>query len=304
MAWETGTATDYDDLLDKLKTFLTATMTPVAERWTVLADNLSEPNPYSNPNGTVREIYFQGPGIAALDEVNVNIRRYSVNVTGGTADNWEIRGAVNYDAGLGFNSQPGVSGPSYTPSTDIAMTYYFVATGRFFYVMSFISTRTLLCGGGFYLPDSLPSEFPYPIFVLGTTGAYTDRWSVSNYGNLNFYNRAHGVTSSSLRHRDGHWLPINRASGNVKVFPNHQNDNAFGVISNQDDPRTYTLIPFRFFSSHEGGNVYGETQNLYFVSGFSNAALNVIRVSGVDYLVMQNVWRTDYNGDFAAIKLE
>jgi len=62
------TATDHDDLLDKLITFLTTTITPTNERWVVLKDVINpDTEIYTNQIGTTREVYLRGPGLSATE---------------------------------------------------------------------------------------------------------------------------------------------------------------------------------------------------------------------------------------------
>ena len=63
MAFTSGTATDYLDLLNRLKQFVTQDMLPANERWTVLR---WVPGPPA-------ELVLQGPGLAGTDQINVGI---------------------------------------------------------------------------------------------------------------------------------------------------------------------------------------------------------------------------------------
>ena len=63
MAFTSGTATDYLDLLNRLKQFVTQDMLPANERWSVLC---WVPGPPA-------ELVLQGPGLAGTEQINVGI---------------------------------------------------------------------------------------------------------------------------------------------------------------------------------------------------------------------------------------
>ncbi|MES0340686.1 MAG: hypothetical protein ABUK08_00060 [Candidatus Humimicrobiaceae bacterium] len=262
-----------------------------------------------------------GSFLTNAEAIYLNIRRYTTTATLGNADNWEINAADSFNTTLDFRLQPGSNSTSisasegaYCPLSSDPFNYWFVATGRYFWVVASISGTTKVFGGGFYLPYATPSEFPYPIFVVGNcvpggsgvNREYDIRWSISTNKHLNFY--AHEISGVGwVRHRDGVWLPtfdafaVNDTA--ITIWPTNQTT-AYGNIYNQDTPRTYTCLPYIFHSLYDLGNVYGQVENLYWVSGADQADQNIVIIDGVDHLVIQNVWRPDFNFDFAALKLE
>ena len=80
MAFTSGTATDYLDLLNRLKQFVTQDMLPANERWSVLR---WVPGPPA-------ELVLQGPGLAGTDQINVGI----LSEAGADYGNWKLRGFV------------------------------------------------------------------------------------------------------------------------------------------------------------------------------------------------------------------
>ena len=160
MAWETGTATDHDDLLDKLITFLTTDSGLVAanQEWMVLKDE----EPVDE-----RYVYLRGPGLADNDQIHANIRRFYN--PGTNAYNWEFRGATSYDGGIAYASQPGTSDMSYLCLANLSMTYWFFANGRRFIVIAKIGTVYTSAYAGLIMPYALPSEYLYPLFIGATT---------------------------------------------------------------------------------------------------------------------------------------
>jgi hypothetical protein len=255
-----------------------------------------------------------GSFLINAEAIFTSIRRYSAaSGTGGDADNFELTAAINFNTLLDFRYQPG--SPAYTLSTITpyiplsgeSFDYWFVATGRYYLVAVKISTTTSIFGGGFYLPYALPSEFPYPILIFGTASAYNTRWSAATAINSNFYSGTTSYNRAALRHRDGEWLRVYQQTGSAPtaatcaISPVHQTD-TFKIRSNQDE--SYTALPYIFYSGYDGGNVYGEMENLYWVSSFNIAALDVVQIDSVDHLVLQNVWDTNTNTDFCVLRLE
>lgn len=389
MPYETDIASDHDDMLDRLITFLTTTITPANQRWTVMKDWLNPDTDYYGGTqvGDMREVYLRGPGLGATsvaidsvsnpvsdprfnftpgptlavdqeiiisgttsydgvysisdtgagyfevdtigyvgdetgsflinaEAIHINIRRYSMAVTAGTADNWEISAATAFETGAIFRAQPGCfnlsigSSVSYFTLSDDPFTFHLVGTGRYFNLLAIVSTKNMYMSAGFYLPYAIPSEFPFPIYVTGNTVTSSDRWSIDDVGHLSFWYSS--VACNYLRHRDGQWLRStagNGAASNtlVNIWPYNAYSGlgaSYNLIGNQDTPTTYTLLPLTLLSNFDGGNVYGELENIYFVSSFDQAAGNIVEIGGVDHIVMQNVWRSTSNSDFAALRLE
>ena len=77
MAFTSGTAADYLDLLNRLKQFVTQDMLPANERWSVLR---WVPGPPA-------ELVLQGPGLAGTDQINVGI----LSEAGADYGNWKLR---------------------------------------------------------------------------------------------------------------------------------------------------------------------------------------------------------------------
>lgn len=67
MAYETGTATDYLDLLDKLRVFLTSNASLVAagQQWQVLR--------WQTDNNGEKELILKAPGLAGTDNIYCGI---------------------------------------------------------------------------------------------------------------------------------------------------------------------------------------------------------------------------------------
>ena len=63
MAFTSGTATDYLDLLNRLKQFVTQDMLPAGDRWSVLR---WVPGPPA-------ELVLRGPGLAGTYQINVGV---------------------------------------------------------------------------------------------------------------------------------------------------------------------------------------------------------------------------------------
>ena len=116
MAFTSGTAADYLDLLNRLKQFVTQDMLPANERWSVLC---WVPGPPA-------ELVLQGPGLAGTEQINVGI----LSEAGADYGNWKLRGFVGWNPGQTFDGQYNPGGPFYTLLMASAMPYWIVANGR------------------------------------------------------------------------------------------------------------------------------------------------------------------------------
>lgn len=308
---EIGTATNYSDLLDKLVTFAVGTTW-----WTQLQHDASM---------TV----LQGSG-AGTDEIIVAFRKYS-DVPSDTYG-WDINGYTGYTGGLGFLSQPGAipaspvaSAYPRMPLWNSSIPYWFIVNSRRIVVVAKVSTVFMMAYAGFILPYATPGQWPYPLFVGGTTwegSASTKRFSSATNDDYAFWRDEDNSSGSGmslkqssfkLRHPGGQW----RSTGTAFVSPfsavliqstgmypynlavmsgaNFAGLHVKNLANNLDG--SYTLIPIHYRESVSGtGNLdsglMGELDGIYYVSGQSNAPENVITVGLTNYLVVPNIFRT------------
>ena len=153
MAYETGTATGWLDLLDKLVIFLTTStdlqppVTTSDERWTLLkqedvpyysmGNGVSNPSTPSelpgSPGNVYRDVYLRGPGLSGTDEIYTQIRAYSRQSV--DLYNWMMTGSTNFDTNAAWELQPGFGkrGTSYVNYYTLSsgtIDYHFIANGR------------------------------------------------------------------------------------------------------------------------------------------------------------------------------
>lgn len=154
MAFTTGTATDFHDLLNKLRLYL------VAQGWTQLA--------WVAPATLADQaiLHVRGPGAGAGKQVFASIRSSSDAVAGFYS--WDMRMAVNYDGAVPWGSQLSQS-PSevYFNTWQNAMNYWFFVNDRRFVVVAKCSTNYMSMHMGFFLPWGTPAQYPFPLCVAG-----------------------------------------------------------------------------------------------------------------------------------------
>lgn len=309
MAWTSGTATDYRDLLDRLRQFLTTDMLPASERWQELR---------WSSDATSKELILQAPGLTGTEQIFCGLRTYASASSGYYM--WDINGFIGFDPVKTFYDQPGaISG--WVPMMSLcnfAIPYWFVANGRRCVVVAKVSTVYEAMYLGFIRPYATPGQYPYPLLVGGSmTGQRGRNYSVTGPNHRHFvdpgendYNNAN--TACMLRGPSGAWLQfqnfvINSGSeslynGPRQVWPTHYY--YLGNVREAPDG-SYVLYPIMLtqYNASADHDLFGELDGCYWVSGFNNAAENLISVSGVDHLVVQNVYRTGVR-DYWALRLE
>lgn len=193
MAYEIGTASDYKDLLSRLRKFISdpdrvigddPNMTELvainsdigsgeaSQAWEVgegSGDVYSRWNTNYDGNGNY-ELIACGPG-SGSDQIFVGIQTYS-NVG---YYNWKLAGFTGYSPGITFANQPGVTNGKWPRMLmwNSTIKYWFVANGRRFIVVARTSTGIYeCCYGGFALPYGLPTQFSYPLVIGGSSTGY------------------------------------------------------------------------------------------------------------------------------------
>jgi hypothetical protein len=308
MATASGTATNYTNLYDLFVTFLTTTL-PVGERWTVLS---SETNPASITGGT-RLTYLRAPGLAGTD--NIYSVLYAFENVGSDYYNIGVRGATGYLLASGYAGQPGGSNPVYSLMWNSSIPYWFIGSGRRAMLIAKISTVYVCLHMGFITPYASPSEWGYPHFIGGTWGgASATRWSDATALHKAFWNPANtaagGTTSpAKLYYPGASWIDFQNytttessytATGS-RIFPFswvNQETKKIGRIYGGTEYALYPLVLF----NESYPSMYGEIEGVYQISGYSNAAENIVTISAVNYLVVPNVFRAAVN-HYAAFKL-
>lgn len=268
MAFTSGVATDYLDLLDRLKTFVTQTMTPVNERWQVLR---WVPGPPA-------ELVLQGPGLAGTDQINVGI----LSVAAEDYGNWKLRGFVGWNPAQSFDNQYNSSSDYYTLLMLSAMPYWIVANGRRIVMAVKTGTYYDMMYLGLFLPYATPAQYPYPLVVGGSyRGSY--RWSYT-------YSYRNHLPKSTSGNSGAYYAPTGVWTSTPEMWPG-----SWAAYARECPDGSYPLLPFVLAG-------LGELDGCYAVPGYGNAVENIISVGGVDHLVVQDVWRTEYK-DYWALKL-
>jgi hypothetical protein len=299
VAYETGTASNYLDLLDKLRLFASTNAALVAdsEQWAV--------ERWTGGN----ELILRGPGLSGEDEIFVGLKGYFD--TPADYFNWEVRGAHGYLGAADFNAQPGVSRAVYLPLWNSSIPYWFIGNGDRLIVVAKVSTVYQIAYLGRILPYGQPSQYPGPILIAAGTGAAATRWSATADPHSNL-TRPRGTSSTScgvFNHVDNSWIDYTIESNSVaRVYPwpwGWHSDYAAteGLVHFDVNPDgSYTLEPAQIIQELPSVNLLGELQGIAFVTGQGNAAENTITVGGDTWLVVPNIYRSTRDA-YCAVKL-
>ena len=244
--------------------------------------------------------------VGGLDSnVYVNIHRFSNEPT--DARNWQFKYAINFDTAQDFNNQPGThsQGVYYTMTDNVAMPFRIIANARRFIVITQSVLAFNACYLGFYLPYATPSEMPYPICVGGNSITSTNNSQVTNYTMGNFYDGMIG--GLIVRHVDGTHISFgsygNSTSGSrpttsiaANNFPYDQTSSGanYLLLDNEESggSNSWPLLSQILYTTSNNGNVYGELEGVFFVPNRNNFTNNIITIDSVDYLVLQNTYRS------------
>lgn len=304
MAIASGTATDYLDLLSKLRTFLTtdATLTGLGQNWTELHTTSS---PYTDSHGdTVEyETFLQAPGLSGTEEIFLNIQAYKNVVS--DYYNWRMAGAVGYNSSSNFNNQPGQSPFEFIYLWNQSISYWFVANGQRVIIVAKVSSVYESAYLGKFLAYGTPGQYPYPVAVGGCGAFYNKRFSLATDDHRAFFHPG----SMNVYYIDGTWQDfINKTiSGGIttqrNVWPFLYEPGPQTVLTwaASDQDGGYPLLPAMLNMSVPANNLLGELDGVFFVPGYSQSSESTITIGGDTYQVFQNVFRTSAE-DYMAIK--
>lgn len=180
MAWQTGTSTDWKDLLDDLVTFADANGWDVERNTTV---------------GDVKEVILNGDG-GGSDAIYVGIRTYHDASSG--ARNWELAGMTGYVSGNTWENQPDISPGryngataderygAYVPLSNSTISYWFSSTSRRIIVVAKCGTSYASAYLGWINPAGTTAEYPYPLYIAGNAAVFNTVFNSTriSYGGL------------------------------------------------------------------------------------------------------------------------
>ncbi|QJI52983.1 hypothetical protein XccvBFoX4_gp29 [Xanthomonas phage FoX4] len=324
MAHVTGTATNHFDLLARLRDFLVgnADLVAAGQQWEVIAGKATG----AFVNGDY--VSFRGKGLSATDDILCSIRVTSTPAS--NIHNWQLYGHTSYSL-----ANPGVlqaGNPPNVPAmllSSSAITYWFIANGRHFKVITRINGRYDAIYLGLILPDHTPNDWPYPMFVGGSGLNATLLASDDTSNHTNFYdpsaeNSASVIGTAYLLVPGGNWRAVrNRWTNtssidggvismpwNAYYFPNATRRAIDGsawlhrsMLCQIGDGAGVNTGGVVTGQAPDGGVWYGSFDGVFFVPAFGSSAEEIATQDGVDHILIPNIARTG-NRNFAAIALD
>lgn len=322
MAFTTGTATSYADLLDKLRLYA------VAQGWTA----------HEWVAGTVAggggRLIMEGPGAGAGRRVFVSIRTQADPTN--SLYSWRMRGAAGYTAGAPEGGHPGeLQQAVFLNLWQNTITYWFYVNDRRIVVVAKTSTAYVSAHLGFFLPWATPEQYPFPLYI---SGDYFDPiiWSATRSGRRMCVDPGADVTGTSpnktsgwARDTGGVWTPVVNhddtvsnddgfAAGNggavMKIWPfgaafsgssTYETWNGSSAVSTNGalDAMVPTRQGERFvWPCMIVGNAepsYGVLDGLNCIPGSGLATEQVITAGAKTFRVFQNIQRSSGNDFFA-----
>ena len=268
------------------------------------------------------EMIWQAPGNGGLDQILIGAKTFSD--TGGDYYNWRLGGFTGFNSGLAFNLQPAYVGGSgqAVPSPVLTLwnstiPYWIIANGRRVIVVAKISTVYVTAYLGLLASYMAPGSFAYPLVVGGNlafqyepaAGSGSWRWSYAGAEMRNFAIPLNGnlpadsASSLVLRLASGAWRGFSVNNGDStrgQVWPFAYVDTGANYDWRPNLDGGYPLLPIVLFDATP--NIFGELEGVSATSGFSQSAENTITAAGIEYLVVQNVFRNT-KADFFAVRL-
>jgi len=236
---------------------------------------------------TNRELILKGTGLSRTEEIFVGFRTYH----DASADYYNLLAGVftGYVAGNSFDTQPGAR-LSGVPAHNQRIDYWLTLNGQRIALAMKVGTPVYeSCYVGKMLPYGRPSQYPYPVVCGGMlSGAAATRFSDTSHSGYFKGNKE----NMRLRSNDNWLQPYCYPWGN---------DALSGSTQLRDTGSVYPLLPVELHDNT--ANLWGALDGIFYISGFNNAVENTLTVDEIDYVVIQDVWRTGHT-DYCAMRLD
>lgn len=244
---------------------------------------------------TDHELILKGPGLSNTEEIFIGFQTYQ-NVA---ADYYNIRvgGFTGYLSSSTWLNQPGIISASIC-AHNTNIDYWITLNGQRI-------TGALRVGTPVYepfylgkmLPYGRPSQYPYPMLISGTlVSGSTLRFSDTSTSH------SMGFKGNSNRMR----LRTPADAQNPYGYPWGNSQLAGETTALRDTATIYPMLPVQLHNNnttYPNGQIWGYLDGVYYISGFNNAVENTLEIDGVEYVVIQDVFRTGFP-DYCAIRLD
>ena len=273
MAYTSGTASHYKELLSIPATFA------AANGWTILEQSDTR-------------VSLRGAGLSGLDDIYCSIGAFENSSFG--YYNWEVCGSWGWRSGRAVGAHPMSSAKRYIYLWNTSIPYWMFAHSGRIIVVAKVGTVYQMLYIGFGLPPATEAQYPYPLIIgaCGTTS--TALYSATGTGNSHFW--ANQGLNGVVCRPGGDWDQIGPAYCPPKWV---SSDIPTTLVQALDG--SYLLEEI-FITDANRPSIYAALDGVYKVSGFGQTAENIVTVSGVNYLVIPDVYRSGI-GDYCAIKM-
>lgn len=314
MAVSTGTAANYRELLTKIRDFVLT-----VPGWSQIGGQ----------TGAIAAdtdfVSLKGTGYAGEDQIFVSLQPYSSPTS--NQYGLQLRGHTSYTAP--GTTQTGADSPwTYLPTLNSTVGYWVIANARRFIVIVKTNTRYDAMYAGFILPEHMPADWSYPLYVAASSpvqvAANSDATSHSNFWNAcNDVNSGSNTTPSAgyLFSPIQSWVPIRNALGGTTAtytdtgrmtIPWNRTHNQLVRRAIDDSPWVARGQLVGLYRASNGiadsgvpelGTFYGTMDGVFYTPSFGATAEQEATIDGKTYMMVPNVARTS-NGHFAAFLME
>jgi len=214
--------------------------------------------------------------------------------------NWKLRNYTGFSSGGDWETQPGTSPEYFTAFWDNDMTYWFAGSARRYLVSAKVSTTFHSLYQGLFLPFGSPDEYPFPSIVMGEKDD-EEAWSSTA---SDFHSMPESNLNSALRNTAGTWLVGSNLTlaANFHLWPNQTAFSAIGTVwdnAENFDGGDHQLMPLLLAQGPTDGasivlsvETLGVLDGANIVTGFGNSSETVLSISGTDWVVFQDIFRT------------
>ncbi|WP_337238774.1 hypothetical protein [Vibrio cholerae] len=285
MAWETGTAAGYRDLLAKLKIFTSANGWKV-ERFVQGSANLAD-------HEQTDELFISSPGKSNQEMIVLGFKtEFSKE---GDRYNWKLTTGTRYSPVATYENQPVFSGTEkmqYLYLWQNSITYWFIVNAARVIVVAQISGTTHAIYMGKLQSYCSLGHWPKQVGCYGEGIDSKGRWSSQGDGFSNFMR----ITSNqaAILWIDGTWVKPDH------IFPN-QSWSTLVLHGRPTGMQQYWHFPL--IVQHWTHGALGEFEGCFFILGHGISAGQEMHVGTTRYLIVQNIYRNFPNTSYMAVEL-